>query len=208
MRIMRVFGVVAAVAVMATWAGCGGSSSSGGGGDGLTENQAIALSEQISGVAVNAMNSSYANASANADLGAAAMKGVVCNEAGCTINIPIDYGQNCTAGGRIAVTGSITGSTSSNGTGVINMQATETITDWQCITGYIINGDPYISLVGTFSFINAAPATRQDMTISGGFKWGTTAEESCQISLSINFGNDGSATISGTVCGYPVSAST
>jgi hypothetical protein len=209
MKITKILGVVAAIAIAACLAGCGSSSSSdGGGGDVLTENQAIALSEQISGVAMNAMNNMDVNASVSQGLEVDAGKTVQCNtETGtCTYNIPLSWSQNCTAGGRIGVTGSITGTTT-DGSGFLQIGATETITDWQCITGYIINGDPYISLSGTFSFLGGAPATQQSMTISGGFKWGTTAAESCQISLSINFSSDGGGTMTGTVCGYSVSAS-
>ena len=204
MKIKKIMGAVAAIAIATCLAGCGSSSSSGGSdGDGLSENQAIALSEQISGVAMNAMNNMDPNASVNQ-----AAKTVQCNpDTGtCTYNIPLSYSQNCTAGGRIGITGSITGTTS-DGSGFLQISAQETITDWQCITGYIVNGDPYISLSGTFSFLGGAPATQQSMTITGGFKWGTTAAESCQISLSINFGSGGGGSITGSVCGYTVNTS-
>ena len=217
MKIKQIIRVFVIVAIAAYWAGCGGSTSSSGGGggggggsstSGMSENEAIALSQQISGVAINGMNSVNPAASENSELKANVAKTVQCSQDGstCTYNIPISFGQNCTAGGRIAVTGSITGSTS-NGSGLLQIGATETITDWQCITGYIINGDPYITLAGTFSFLNGAPSTQQSMDINGGFKWGTTAAESCQIDLSINFNSNGSGSISGSVCGYTANAS-
>ena len=65
----------------------------------------------------------------------------------------------------------------------------------------------FSSLTGTFSFLNGVPSTQQSMSISGGFKWGTTAAESCQISMAIAFYTDGSGTITGSVCGYAVNAS-
>ena len=206
MKIIRIVGAVAAIAIAASLAGCGSGSSSGGNGGGMSESQAIAFSEQLSGVATNAMN----NMSAQVIKGFEdeALKSVQCSPDGstCTYNIDVSYGQNCTAGGRIQVTGNLSGTTS-NGSGFLQISAQETITDWQCISGYIINGDPYISLTGTFSFLNNQPATQQSMSINGGFKWGTTAEESCQIQLSINFNASGSGTITGTVCGYAVNAS-
>jgi hypothetical protein len=210
MKILQGMGAVAAIVIAMCLAGCGSTGSSGGSADvgGMTENEALALSDQISDVAINAMNSINPNASVNQDVEADVTKSVQCSEDGstCTYNIPIDFRQNCTAGGRIEVLGSLTGSTS-NGSGLLQIGATETISDWECITGFIVNGDPYISLSGTFSFLNGVPSTQQSMTISGGFKWGTTTEESCQISLSINFGTDGSGTITGSVCGYTVDAS-
>ena len=206
MKIAKIMGAVAAIAIAASGASCGSSSSSGGNGSDMSESQAIAFSEQLSGVATNAMNN--ISAQVIKGLEADAFKSVQCSPDGstCTYNIDFSYGQNCTAGGRIAVTGNLSGTTS-NGSGFLQISAQETITDWQCITGYIINGDPYISLTGTFTFLNGAPSTQQSMSISGGFKWGTSAEESCQIQLSINFNANGGGTITGSVCGYTVNAS-
>lgn len=206
MKIKEIVKIATVIVIAVCLAGCGStSSSSSSGDDGLSESEALALSEQIAGVAVNSMNSIDPNASVNQSLG---LKTVQCSQDGstCTYNIPISFRQSCTAGGRIEVTGSITGSTS-NGSGLLQISAQETITDWECITGFIINGDPYISLSGTFSFMNGAPSTQQTMTITGGFKWGTTAADSCQIYVSINFNPDGSGTMTGSVCGYSVDAS-
>ncbi len=212
MKIFRGLGCFATVFALVLLSGCGGS---GGGdddsfdGEGLSEDQAVAFSEQLAGVATGAMNSGdYAamEMSAPSDT-IEGLKSVQCNEDGssCTFNVPIDYGIDCTAGGRIAVTGSLTGGIT-NGSGILQIGATETITDWQCIGGYIINGDPYISMTGTFSFMNYAPSTQQSMRITGGFKWGTSAEESCQIYLSIDFDTGGGGNMVGTVCGYSIDA--
>ncbi len=129
---------------------------------------------------------------------------VSCTQTSCVINQPISASRTCTAGGRIAVTGSITGSISSTGTGVIQISATQTISDWMCLPPLVINGDPYISLTGTFSFVNGAPATQQHVGINGGIKWGTTAAASCQIHLDTNFNRDGSGRTTGTVCGHTI----
>ena len=208
MKIIRITGAVAVIAFAAFWVGCGGStSSSSSDGSDMSEPEATAMAEQISQAAITAMLNMDVNASEGSGAEADASKTVQCNpDTGtCTINIPISYRLNCSAGGRMEVSGDITGTTS-DGSGILQIGLVETITDWQCITGFIVNGDPYISLTGTFTFLNNAPATQQSMTISGGFKWGTAAAESCQISLAINFGTDGSGTISGSVCGYSVYA--
>jgi hypothetical protein len=207
MKIIKIMGAVAAIAMAASWAGCGsGSSSDGGNGSGMSESEAVALSEQLSGVATNAMNN--ISAQVIKGLEAETFKDVQCNPdtRTCTYYLPFSWRQNCTAGGRIEVSGSLEGTTT-DGSGYLSMSAQETITDWQCIGNYIINGDPYISLTGTFTWMNDQPATQQTMSINGGFKWGTTAEESCQIHLAINFSANGSGTITGTVCGYTVNAS-
>ena len=208
MKIVKIVGAVAAIAIAAGGVGCGSAGSSGGSdGSDMSESQAIALSEQISGVAINGMNNISAQVIRGLEV--EALKSVQCNpDTGtCTYNIDVSYGQNCTAGGRIAVTGNLTGTTT-DGSGFLQISVQETITDWQCITGYIINGDPYISLLGTFTFMGGQPSSQQTMRISGGFKWGTTAADSCQIQLTINFNSGGNGgTITGSVCDYTVSGS-
>ena len=114
------------------------------------------------------------------------------------------YRVNCTAGGRIEVSGTVSGNIDNNGSGALFMQMTETITDWNCIGGFVINGDPYISVTGTFTFLNGAPATQQTMHMGGGFKWGTAANKSCQLSLTTLFSQNGHGTVSGTACGEAV----
>ena len=129
---------------------------------------------------------------------------ITCNTTSCLINQPIAATRTCQSGGSMNVSGSITGSISNTGTGVISISANETITDWSCQTPLIINGDPNISLVGTFSFLNGAPATQQHIGIHGGIKWGTAAAQSCQVSLDTNFNRDGTGHTTGSVCGNTV----
>ena len=129
------------------------------------------------------------------------------------VSVPINESantrSNCTAGGYITVVGGMTGTVNSCGSAYISVQLTESIVNWQCIGGWTVNGDPNLSLVSTFTFLNGAPATRQDMTISGGFSWTGTPSGNCQVYLHTNFDlNGGSSTTTGTVCGYPISIST
>jgi len=205
MKIFRGLCFLALLLALSGFSACGGSGGSDDDtGEGLSEDEAVVLSEQLANVATDAMNSGDYSAM-EVVAPSEGLKSVQCNEDGssCTFNVPIDYGVNCSTGGRIAVTGSLTGGIT-NGSGILQISAVETISDWQCITGYIINGDPYISMTGTFSFMNYAPSTQQSMRITGGFKWGTSAEESCQIYLSIEFDTGGGGNMSGTVCGYSI----
>lgn len=132
--------------------------------------------------------------------------GVGEKSANVMVNVSTSYTLNCTAGGHITVNGSGSGSFNDSGTGMVSVSATETISDWACVSGKIINGDPYVSAVGTFSFINGQPATQQTVSVTGGFKWGLTALESCQIYLTFNFptATSGTSSVSGTVCGNTV----
>lgn len=136
------------------------------------------------------------------------IESIQCNNTSCTVYWPINQTiATCTVGGRISVSGDITGSISSNGTGLLQIHLIETISDWSCITGFVINGDPYLSLTGTFSFFNGAPSSQQSIRMSGGIKWGTTAADSCQISLTTNFNSNGSGTTNGTICGRSINIS-
>jgi hypothetical protein len=129
---------------------------------------------------------------------------VSCTTTSCVINQPITATRTCSSGGSMKVSGNISGTINNTGSGVIQISATETITDWSCQSPLIINGDPYVSLAGTFSFLNGQPATQQHVGISGGFKWGTSAAQSCQIHLDTNFNRDGTGHTTGTVCDYSV----
>jgi hypothetical protein len=120
------------------------------------------------------------------------------------INISIDSTQPCNSGGAMKATGRITGSVSDTGTAFISFSVIETITDWSCESPLTINGDPYISLTGTFSFLNGQPATTQHMGINGGIKWGTSSVQSCQVHLDTNFDRNGTGHTTGTVCGQSV----
>jgi hypothetical protein len=120
------------------------------------------------------------------------------------INIPISSTLNCNSGGRMQATGTISGSISDTGTGVISFNITQTVSDWSCESPLIINGDPYISLTGTFSFLNGQPSTTQHVGVNGGIKWGTSSVQSCQVHLDTNINSSGTGRTTGSVCGHSV----
>jgi hypothetical protein len=138
------------------------------------------------------------------------LQSVQCTQPSCTITQEVSSTTNCTPQGNIQVTGNISGTIDINGNGVLQIQATETLNDWSCLTGYLIEGDPNISLTGQLSFLNGSPAAAQTMTLSGGFTWTTTVAPpvetgSCAINLTANYqSNNGHGVLSGTVCGYSV----
>lgn len=212
-------GILAALAVsLGVVTGCGSSTGSDGtpAADAMSSAQAEAFARSLSLAATTSMGSGAFTPPAEqgtpveAEVQQASLVvpgplwTITCSQTSCVINQPISATRTCTAGGRIAVTGSITGSISNTGTGIIQISATETISDWMCLPPLVINGDPYISLTGTFSFVNGQPATQQHVGINGGIKWGTTAAASCQIHLDSNFNRDGSGRTTGTVCGHTI----
>jgi hypothetical protein len=88
----------------------------------------------------------------------------------CVFDVSSNYTENCQSGGSITASGSLTGTTTAN-QGNLSLQVKETINNWSCIQPYIVNGDPYVQLNGTFLY----PGTTQYMTLSGGFEWGSSA---------------------------------
>jgi hypothetical protein len=117
------------------------------------------------------------------------------------VNVQLSQRTNCTAGGRIEVLGNLTGNISDEGSGILLLQVTETISDWKCVTGYVVNGDPYVSVAGHMNFLSGQMSSTATFSFGGGFKWGTTSEESCQISMTLLFRTDGTGRLTGTVCG-------
>lgn len=120
------------------------------------------------------------------------------------VNVSVAQRTNCTAGGYINVTGSMTGSINDNGTGVLSLQVTETINSWQCIGGFTMDGDPYVSAAGTFSFINGQQATAASISFGGGFRWTGNGSGSCSIQMTALFNPDHSGHMTGQMCGQQV----
>jgi hypothetical protein len=120
------------------------------------------------------------------------------------VNVSVAQRTNCTAGGYINVTGGMTGSISDAGTGVLSMQITETINDWQCIGGFTVNGDPYITVTGTFPFLSGALSSAATLTLSGGFKWTGNGSGSCQMTLTTLIYANGTGHTSGVMCAQQV----
>lgn len=120
------------------------------------------------------------------------------------VNVSVTQRTTCTSGGYINVTGSMTGSLDNNGTGVLQTQITETINNWQCIGGYVMDGAPYLSAAGTFSFINGNMGTAASIEFGGGFQWSGNGSGTCSVNMTAIFEPNGSGTLSGTACGYQV----
>jgi len=131
------------------------------------------------------------------------------------LNQSVDYRYQCSVSGGIHVLGNLSGSINDDtGSGVLLIGVTETLTDCRHSTTsggwFEVDGDPCLSLAGTFSFLNWAPATQQTITIGGAIRWAfdTGQTGSCQVQLTILMnGSTGTGTISGTVCGFGISRS-
>ncbi len=165
--------------------------------DSFTQGEADAFAGQVARAFSNGMGGM-----ATAPGGAAAPSAA--GPAAAPVRVQLQHRTNCTAGGHIEVSGNLTGSVDDTGSGALFLQVLETITDWRCIGGRVLNGDPYLSAAGTFTFLNGAQSGTASISFGGGFKWGATAAESCQMRLTMLFHPDHTGRLSGQVCGRSV----
>ena len=188
--------VIIIICILSFLIGCGGGTDTATGS--LSQEEVEAIASQLVGGAVSGMGNP------SAAPGAQSAPATACTT--YPINISANVHADCPVGGYINVTGGATGSINTCGPTYIAISLTETIHDCTCVSdGVTINGDPYISAVATFTFLDGLPATRQDIHISGGIKWGTTPAESCQIDLQTNFDYfSGTSETTGTICGRSV----
>ncbi len=202
--------------------GCGGDDGTGPEGSNISDAQAQNIAFEVTSASINALNSGTGEPAVSLMLaGAGAASAIpirlslMLAGAGAASAIPIrfDYShtESCPLFGRIGVTGTMSGSIDDQGSGALWLQVTETLTDCTFSSNngdLVINGDPSLSLTGTFTFLNGSPGTQQSLTLSGGFRWNFDGGGSgfCAINLTLNLATAGSGTttVSGTVCGRQV----
>jgi hypothetical protein len=132
---------------------------------------------------------------------------VTCNSSGTSCQLFQQYTQatNCTAGGRISVTGTISGIVSTGTLGFlgkINLSQTTSIIDWRCDGNWVANGDPYVSDLGTITMTGSH--TTFSFHQSGGFlATNGAARVSCQNSVNVAWDDLTAGTLSGTMTCVP-----
>lgn len=67
----------------------------------------------------------------------------------CLVNWQINSIYTCPKGGRIITSGTITGTIEGNNlmTEQLSGTVTQTITNWRCVKGWVVDGDPYINIL-------------------------------------------------------------
>jgi hypothetical protein len=114
----------------------------------------------------------------------------------------------CPLGGQIELSGNISDSRDANGSGLIQVELRKTFTDCGFTAGgvlVILNGDPYLTMSGTLSYLNGAPATQQRLRWDGALRWRIqpgNAAGNCQANLEVNFAtlSDPTPTATGAWC--------
>lgn len=118
---------------------------------------------------------------------------------GATVTLSADSRYTCASGGYIHSTMTLrTIVTANNGNATISGSGHQTIADWRCVKGWIVNGDPYVSHTISSSYF--AGTFRMSVYMSGGWKaTGTNkAKQSCQTTANSQYstiGNSGVTTV-------------
>jgi hypothetical protein len=125
------------------------------------------------------------------------------------VNEPFSQRTNCQVGGYHETSGRVTGTidTSGNGVSRLQMNSTTTIHDYGCMaTGWLVNGDPYISGTGEIRITGSSAAF--DFSQSLGWKareTATGASFSCQHHIKVTWDTATNGRVQGYVdCSPPV----
>jgi hypothetical protein len=202
-RILLVSGALAALAFAA---GCGGSPSGPGSGGAITQEEATALAPEYEEYALLVFDDMGAPEFSRAPSGGP-------SRAASTVNLTFTRDRVCRLGGFVTVEGNIALTTDPD-TRTGNRQFTATRIDNGCTFparggGTIkITGAPGISLTSNQAWTDGVLGTRTN-TSTGSFTWdrGDGDTGTCQVSLTSTWAPaTRTATISGTFCGFQVSA--
>jgi len=206
------------LAILAT--GCGGSSMSSMSSTSgpLTAAQAQAVSGQVVQALTVAIGDALGNVSlaekphslatvlANAHPETSSSSDCTSNSSGTSCNVPIFYSGPCSGGGTIAISGDISGTLNTSGTGDFGTQITVTPTNC-AVAGTTFNGDPSITIGGQISLTDDNISYPIAFTETGGISYGPNPSGSCQVNVTYSFNSNLTCTVTGTVCAQSVNGS-
>ncbi len=192
---------VVLAAALALSLGCGGDDGTGtDDGGAITQAETDLLATEVINAALEAL--------ANGQAGTPPSPPRAIGGSQAAVLIYVDYFNRvtCEHGGRMEVSGNLSGSIDNEtGSGQAWLQVLITFTD--CGMGnannpVVINGNPYLSMTGTFSFLNGAPATQQTLRLGGAL----SLPGFCAFNVTMLYATAATATtsISGTICGRDV----
>ncbi len=124
-------------------------------------------------------------------------------------SLPDDYSAtvNCSGGGSMSQTGSVTDNLTEEGTGTIETTIVQTISNCGISTSqglFVVNGNPNLSSWGTMEVESWNPLTFE-FTFEGGYTWqGANQSGECSMSItqSLDMQNPANFSMSGHMCGY------
>jgi hypothetical protein len=123
-----------------------------------------------------------------------------------TIDEPVNQSSESSLGGRITVTGRVTGTATPADKAVsLVLDATETISDYKFESSgvtYVVTGAPNVAATGAASAKGSANLPTMRLTLKGTFTISRSGvSRICPLAVDIQTGPDGTGEMKGTVCG-------
>jgi hypothetical protein len=205
--------VLAATSLAVVCAGCGSSSSS----HTMSQAQAQAVSHEVVTAVEDALSSALGSpatsvahpslATVVSDIHPDQSSGCTITATGETCNVPISYSGPCPDGGTISVSGDFNFTLDSSGSGKNTESLTITPTNCAVESNLTINGDPDITIGTQINFQGGQIEFPVTATEGGGVSYGPNPSGSCTLNVTLTVSSQTSCTVTGTVCGQPVSGS-
>jgi hypothetical protein len=106
----------------------------------------------------------------------------------------------------MAVSGKITGSLNTTGSGSAQVQIAAVPASCS-VNGMILNGAPQVDVAAQMNVLNDLPEWPATGSESGAMSYGPHPSGTCQLTLTYSENSNLSCPLSGTACGQPVSGS-
>lgn len=128
------------------------------------------------------------------------------NSSGETCDIPITYTGTCPGGGTVGVSGNLDFTLNNTGDGTDS--ASIVITPTNCaVSDLTINGDPNVTVTTQVNIASDQIEFPLTLIEKGAVSYGPNPSGTCSLSVALTINSQSSCTVSGTVCGQPVSGS-
>jgi len=128
----------------------------------------------------------------------------ITNANGEICNLPISYTGACPGGGTITVSGDFSVTLDNSGNGADSSAIT--VTPSNCsVSNLTINGEPDVLVATQFNIANYQLQFPMTLTEAGGISYGPNPRGSCLLDVSVTISSQTTCTVSGNVCGQPVS---
>lgn len=206
--------IVIAILLSLFSSGCGSSSKSS---QSISPAQAQAISQEIITALQGALTSASGGLSvpreahpslpaAMHEANPAQSQDCITNANGEICNLPMSYTGPCPGGGSITVSGDFDVTLDNSGNGADSTAITVTPTNCS-VSNLTINGDPDVLVVTQLNIANYQVVFPMTLTGAGGISYGPNPHGSCIMDVTLTIGSQTSCTVSGNLCGQPLSGS-
>ena len=198
--------IAAIVGVALLMMDCGSSSSST-----LTPAQAQAVASAVSSGVSQSLQRAFGVASAKTNGSAVSIEELspltstptcTLSVSGGTINCMVAQSVSCAGGGTISVSGAITGTLNSSGTGDVQEQIAAMPINCS-VDGLVLNG-PGVTVTGQINVANGMIVFPVTGSETGDVQYGPKPSGSCMFDVMFSVNSNLTCTTTGTACGQPV----